>query len=244
MIQSGKSVKKCFVVEGNIGVGKSTFLNLLAERLDCHVVFEPHEKWQDIGDSGNLLEKFYSDTPRWAYTFQSYAFLSRVLEQEEQVANSQHEVIVFERSVFSDLHCFAKNCFELGTMTELEWNLYQQCFSWLVGHHVIIPSGFIYLQGEPEVCYNRLKIRNRKEEAEVPLSYLKLLHNKHENWLVNKEDVADCLTDVPILTLERNVDWNINPSEKDRLIDEVSKFFDVGRVPHVRSKEKSSRLSL
>lgn len=244
MLGQKKMGKKCLIVEGNIGVGKSSFLKLLADRLDCCVVFEPHEKWQQIGEAGNLLEKFYEDTPRWAYTFQSYAFLSRVLEQEECVATSSHDVIVFERSVFSDLHCFAKNCFELGTMTDLEWNLYQEWFSWLVGHHVIIPTGFIYLRGRPEVCFDRLKVRNRKEEAGVPLSYLELLHEKHEEWLIKKKFVSKCLVGVPILTLERDTDWNVATSEKERLIDKVADYFGVGHLPHARSREKSSSFSL
>lgn len=236
--------KKCLIVEGNIGIGKSSFLKLVADRLDCKVVFEPHEKWQNVGKSGNLLQKFYEDTPRWAYTFQSYAFLSRVLEQEEQVLNSDQEFLVFERSVFSDLHCFAKNCFELGTMTELEWDLYREWFSWLVGHHVITPAGFIYLRGTPEVCMERLKKRNRHEEAGVPLSYLELLHQKHEDWLIHKLGVSEALHNVPVLTLDRNVDWNETATEKDRLIEQVSEFFGVAQVQAGLQKEKSSFLSL
>jgi len=244
MVDSKAAGKKCLIVEGNIGVGKSSFLKLLEERLDCQVAFEPHEKWQSIGKAGNLLQKFYEDTPRWAYTFQSYAFLSRVLEQEEVIKNSEHDVVVFERSVFSDLHCFAKNCFELGTMTSLEWSLYQEWFSWLVGHHVVIPTGFVYLQASPEVCFDRLKIRNRKEEAAVPLDYLKLLHEKHEHWLVHRKDVAPCVADVPVLTLDRDKDWIVETSEKDRLVGKVADFFDIRHRCTGACKEKSSSLSL
>ena len=244
MIQGKKTSKRCFIVEGNMGVGKSTFLNFISQRLDCDVVFEPHEKWQNIGTSGNLLEKFYQDTPRWAYTFQSYAFLSRVLEQERQVTASSSESLVFERSVFSDLHCFAKNCFEMGTMDSLEWELYQEWFSWLIGHHVIIPSGFIYLRAEPQVCLERMIKRNRKEEVNVPLSYLNLLHQKHEDWLVNGECIADCLSTVPVLILDRNVDWNDDKAEKERLIEKVSDFCKIGYSPLVQRMGKSSSLSL
>jgi len=244
MLDSKKAGKKCLIVEGNIGVGKSSFLKLLGQQLDCHIVFEPHEKWQSIGQAGNLLEKFYDDTPRWAYTFQAYAFLSRVLQQEEAVKNSEHDVIIFERSVFSDLHCFAKNCFELGTMTELEWNLYREWFSWLVGHHVIIPTGFVYLRGTPETCFERLKIRDRHEEATVPLSYLELLHEKHDGWLVHKKEAASCVADVPVLTLNRDTDWNVDASEKGRLVNKVSEFFDIRYRCSIQCKEKSSSLSL
>ena len=244
MLKGKRNRKKCFVVEGNIGIGKSSFLKLLGKKLNCGIFFEPLEKWQNMGEGESLFEKFYKDTPRWAYTFQSYAFLSRVLEQEAAIANSEHDIIIFERSVFSDLHCFAKNCFELGSMTDLEWNLYQEWFSWLVEKHVVVPTGFIYLQGKPEICLDRLKMRNRHEEVGVSLDYLALLHQKHENWLVKKEEVASCVSDVPVLVLDRNVDWNVDVKEKDRLVGKVSDFFNIDSAPLFRAAEKSSSLSL
>lgn len=74
-----QSNQKYFVVEGNIGAGKSTFLKVINTFLNAQVVYEPHEKWQNVGGE-NLLEKFYADTQRWAYTFQTYAFITRILE--------------------------------------------------------------------------------------------------------------------------------------------------------------------
>ncbi len=244
MFNDKKTQKRCFIVEGNIGVGKSSFLRLINKSLNCQVIFEPLEKWQNVGNSGSLFEKFYRDPSRWAYTFQSYAFLSRVLQQEEAVANSESDVIIFERSVFSDLHCFAKNCFELGTMTKLEWNLYQEWFSWLVENHVVVPAGFIYLRGEPQVCMERLRLRNREEESDVPLDYLRLLHQKHEDWLVHKKNVAASVSNAPVLVLERNVDWHVDEPEKDRLVKAVADFFDIGYSLQDCPEKKSSSLSL
>ena len=74
--------QKYFVVEGNIGAGKSTFLKVINTFLNAQVVYEPHEKWQNVGGE-NLLENFYADTQRWAYTFQTYAFITRILEREK-----------------------------------------------------------------------------------------------------------------------------------------------------------------
>jgi len=244
MLNANSSPKKCVVVEGNIGVGKSSFLKLLGERLDCGIFFEPLAKWQQMGEEESLFEKFYKDTKRWAYTFQSYAFLSRVLEQESAFAQSKKDVVIFERSVFSDLHCFAKNCFELGTMTPLEWSLYQEWFSWLVEKHVVIPNGFIYLQASPETCMERLKMRSRHEEVGVSIDYLNRLHQKHEGWLVKKEGVAACVDDVPVLVLDRNVDWVADPAEKDRLVSKVSEFLGLHSTAQFRPAEKSSSLSL
>ena len=70
--------QKYFVVEGNIGAGKSTFLKVINTFLNAQVVFEPHEKWQNVAGE-NLLDRFYADTQRWAYTFQTYAFITRII---------------------------------------------------------------------------------------------------------------------------------------------------------------------
>ena len=248
-IQSQKSAEqKCFILEGNIGAGKSTFLKIMRGYLNVQIVPEPHEKWQKIGDSDeNLLEKFYNDTPRWAYTFQSYAFVTRVREQEEYAKKNGYPVQVLERSVYSDRYCFAKNCFELGTMTALEWKLYQEWFSWLVDNYTVKPSGFIYLGTDPEICYKRLLKRNRKEEAEVPLSYLEKLHNKHEEWLVKKENVAPYLKNIPVLILECNNDFEHSKPEQEKHIEKIISFFATYNIFNIDGRQKNqgaTRISL
>ena len=66
-------------LEGNIGAGKSTLLAILAQRSRFRTVQEPLRRWQGQDDSHrtNLLAEFYRDPQRWAFTFQTAAFLSR-----------------------------------------------------------------------------------------------------------------------------------------------------------------------
>ena len=189
-----------FVIEGNMGAGKSTFLHLVQHYLNVQLVFEPHHKWQDVAGE-NLLDYFYKDAPRWAYTFQSMAFISRIREQEEHAQYNPYGAQVVERSVFSDRYCFAQNCYETGLMTSLEWNLYCQWFSWLVNEHMQKPAGFIYLRTSPQVCYDRMRKRSRKEEANVGHDYLQLLHDRHEAWLIRREGLQSDVADIPVLTL-------------------------------------------
>lgn len=129
------------------------------------IIFEPVEKWQTIeGTTENLLEKFYSDTQRWAYTFQSYAFITRVLALEDALKTTPYQTSVLERSVFSDRYCFARNCYEQGNMNALEWKLYQEWFVWLVNNVMTKPAGFIYLKADPKnvmsVCANVVDRKN------------------------------------------------------------------------------------
>ncbi len=222
------SLKQILIVEGNIGAGKSTFLRMLNDYLHIDPVFEPASKWQHIGDGDeNLLDKFYKDTNRWAYTFQTYAFITRIIEQEAQLKQCVSGVQVLERSVYCDRHCFAKNCYEMGVMQPLEWQLYQEWFNWLVDGYTAKPTGFLYLQVAPEVCYERLRKRDRAEEAGVPLEYLKRLHEKHERWLVQKEDVTPQLHDVPVLVLPCNKDFEHNEDEMRSHVAAIAQRFNV-----------------
>ena len=76
--------KPFFVVEGNIGAGKSTFLRLVKQEIPLQLVYEPLKEWQEV-EGENLLEKFYQDIPRWTYTFHSYTFVTRVIKQVTKV---------------------------------------------------------------------------------------------------------------------------------------------------------------
>lgn len=237
--------QKNFIIEGNIGAGKSTFLKMIKEYLNVQTVFEPHQKWQSVGGSQeNILERFYNDTHRWAYSFQTYAFITRIMEQEEQAKVNIYPVQVLERSVYSDRYCFAQNCFESGTMSSLEWKLYQEWFAWLVDNYTVKPTGFIYMQTDPIVCYQRLTKRNRSEEAAVPIEYLERLHEKHENWLVNKMDVASYLKETPVLVLQCNKDFEHDVAEQEGHIEKIVAFFHEHNIGSVNTRDKSISMSL
>jgi len=228
------SIKKYFIVEGNIGAGKSTFMRMLHNNLQMPVMYEPVHRWQSIGGSHNVLEKFYQDSQRWAYTFQSYAFLTRIIEQEHHARTHKKGMQILERSVFSDRYCFAQNCYEQGIMSELEWQMYTDWFSWLVEEHVPRPNGFIYLSCPVSKCYDRLKKRNRFEEVAVTTEYLQRLHDKHEAWLVQKKEIAASLAGVPVLVLDCSVEFETIPAIQEQLCAQVSAFMGITplRTPH------------
>lgn len=236
--------KISLVVEGNIGAGKSTFLRLLNTYLDIQPVFEPHQKWQNV-DGENLLDKFYKDTNRWAYTFQTYAFVSRVIEHANSLKSATKSVLVLERSVFSDRYCFAKNSFEMGVMNSLEWQLYKEWFAWLVYQYATLPTGFIYLQTDPNICYDRMKVRSRSEESTVSLEYLKMLHEKHENWLVKKTGVDESVRGIPVLILQCNEDFEHNISEQIKHVQKIVDFFNIQsalKMNHTELLQKQGEL--
>jgi len=192
-------------IEGNIAVGKSTLLKNIqdeqwAKQLQIQCIFEPLDMWKKLKDSEgkNILERFYENMKENAYAFQSYAFLTRV-KMLEQVSH-QADYVFVERSVDSDHRVFAKNCFESGIMSEIQWNLYRDWFSWMVPKIKPVEAITFYLRSDPNVCFERIKKRNRMEESNVSLEYLQSIHNQHEEWLGNIDE-------------SRIIDANLPPDE-------------------------------
>lgn len=219
---------RMYILEGNIGSGKSTLLKAVGEYLDIDIVPEPAVKWQQDGRTGNILDLFYKDTSRWAYTFQSYAFITRIQAIiEHQKAYPDKEAQLLERSVYCDRFCFAKHCYEAGFMTALEWKVYREWFAWLVEQYEAIPKGFIYLRVSPEVALARMGKRCRSEERGITLDYLQALHHKHEEWLIEKNDVDDLVKNVPVLVLDGDAEFEQNFEGLEKHLRAIAQFIEV-----------------
>ena len=195
-----KPKNKWYIIEGNIGSGKTELLNNLFINIDCEVIKEPVEIWQNIiGDGKNILQQFYEDPYRYAYLFQTVVFKTRL----QSIDHPQLKKIRFsERSIWTDKYIFGKSCIESKRMNELEKNAYMQWFDWLEQKFFKKPDGIIYLQCSPEKCFERMNIRNRNEESSVPIEYLKEIHINHEEWLYTWKT-----TPVLILNNENDNDW-------------------------------------
>eukprot|EP01018_Ginkgo_biloba_P009684 Gb_04620 [translate_table: standard] len=210
-----------FCVEGNISVGKTTFLQRIAnETLELRdlveVVPEPISKWQDIGpDHFNILDAFYAEPQRYAYTFQNYVFVTRVM-QERESAGGLKPLRLMERSVFSDRMVFVRAVHEAKWMNEMEISIYDSWFDPVVSVLPgLVPDGFIYLRASPDTCHRRLQLRKRAEENSVTLEYLQGLHEKHEHWLFPTESGNHGVLSVSQLPLD--MDRTLHPYIRDRI---------------------------
>ena len=186
-------------LDGNIGAGKSTLLAEIRKSIpELRVVDEPVGQWTALKNNTgkNLLELFYEDKKRWAYTFQNCAILTRLKNIKEAVeeldANGKGpQVILTERSVLTDKYVFAQMLRDSGDIDDLEWELYDSWFSIFSKQHQV--NGIIYLSTSSTTSKDRIHIRNRQGEDRIQLDYLDALDRQHKQWIES--------TDIPVLTL-------------------------------------------
>ena len=185
------------LLEGNIAAGKTTLGQSLAASEQFKFVAEPVDRWQ-TGFAANLLDRFYTDTQRWAFTLQICAFMTRT---QMFINMAYHPLMVFERSIYCDRHVFAENLHRQGLMDDTEWGLYCHFWDRLVGS-VPVPDAILYLRTPAEECFRRLRARGRAEEHGIPLTYLQQLEECHDEWLL-----VPGAAEAPVIVLDGMLRW-------------------------------------
>lgn len=186
------------LVEGNIGAGKSLFLDRFKDVPGIQILPEPVNKWRDVKGS-NLLQLMYEDPVRHALTFQTYVQLTMV-EQHLQVGAP---VKLMERSLYSARYCFVNNLRNNEKLQQSEVEVLDAWFQYLISDESQFRTGvdlIVYMKTEPETAYERLKQRNRGEENLISLQYVKDLHCLHEKWLYDGEYPVPA----PVFTIDAN----------------------------------------
>ena len=197
-------------IEGNIGSGKSTLVKHLRKvNVDWIFLDEPVTEWEKVkNDKGeSLLQLFYKDMPRWSYTFQNYAYITRMRKLIDITKKKYNKptYIITERSVFTDRHVFAEMLLKDGKMTEMEMDMYLNWFNLL--HEFATIDHVIYLRTDSTKCLERIQKRSREGESNISIEYLLSLELQHDKWINNHEKS---------LVLDGNTD--LNTDEQDQFI--------------------------
>lgn len=193
-----KTYKRPFTVciEGNIGSGKTTFLSHFKKFNNTAVLQEPVELWRNVAGT-NLLELMYSDPKRYAFLFQSYVQLTML---QLHTYKSPCPYKVMERSVYS-ARCFIESMKRSQTISDVEFVVLEDWYDWCIKSANIETDLIVYLRTKPEVVYQRMKARARKEETSVSLDYLKQIHDIHDEWLYHQTLFT---IPAPVLVLDGN----------------------------------------
>lgn len=240
-----------------MGAGKSTLFEILKKEYpDAYFLMEPLESWQAIGGNPklNVLEKYYEDPKRWGFTFQIYAYQSRLMAWDRQLRkitrgagqtpqkghpsnqlsspstdleDSQEvpiQLIFTERSIESARELFFKTCYLSGAINEIEFHIYEEFYEWLMDHYEqYLVDCVVYVNTPAQTCLERLKRRGRHEEAGVPLEYLEQLQQRHEEWLLKKDNNKFKLIEVDA-TQNYVTDQAIREQVTKQLLEQINKL--------------------
>ena len=177
-----RAVKRSIAIAGNMGSGKSTLVEFLARTYGVMPFYEPN-------DENPYLADFYKDMQRWALQSQLY-FLSNKFRLHQEL-DRQPGVVALDRTIFEDAEIFATALHQMRKISKRDWQTYQGFY------HAILdairpPDLMIYLRCSMRPLRQRIRLRGRKMEQDVPLAYLKRLERLYEAWIA-RYDMSEIL---------------------------------------------------
>ena len=168
-------MKKFVAVAGNIGVGKSTLVEMVCQRLRWKPFYEP------VTDNPYLPD-FYNDMQTWAFHSQIF-FLTNRLRAHRNLLDHPTSVIQ-DRSVYEDAEIFACNLYRQKQMSARDYNTYRELYR-VLSEFLPPPDLVVYLRASVPTLQRRIRHRDRNYERQIESSYLEQLNNLYETWIKN-----------------------------------------------------------
>jgi deoxyadenosine/deoxycytidine kinase len=166
-------LKKYVVLAGNIGVGKTSLVELLCQQLGWRPYYEP------VAENPYLVD-FYRDMGSWAFHSQVF-FLTHRVRSHRALMDDPYSVVQ-DRSLYEDAEVFARNLHLQGRLSGRDWETYQglyRTFTTLLPP----PDLVVYLQASVPTLRRRIAQRGRGFEAGISEEYLQQLNQLYESWI-------------------------------------------------------------
>jgi deoxyguanosine kinase len=191
------------VVEGPIGVGKTTLARRLAEHLDAGLMLEQPE-------ANPFLGRFYQNPQRYALQAQ-LSFLFQRLEQMQGRATDDASA----RGFVSDYLMEKELLFAGLTLSDEEYRLYRRVYDGLLPETDRSPDLVIYLQASPETLIARVRKRGVEIERKIGDNYLALLSESYTRFFHDYDDA-------PVMVVNsEHLDLVDNPDDLQLLIERI-----------------------
>ncbi|MCK4598049.1 deoxynucleoside kinase [bacterium] len=197
-------------IEGVIGVGKTSLVKLLAERMNARMVLEEVEE-------NPFLEDFYRDPVHYAFQVQLFFLLSRYRQQMEFPQQD-----LFQQKTVSDYLFDKDKIFAYINLNEKELSLYERLWS-LLQRDIPKPDLVIYLQANTQTLMHRIRERNRPYERNISAEYIQRLNEAYSYFFFH-------YTDSPLLVVNTvKIDFVHNSDDLEDLLEQI-------RKPHVGTR--------
>ena len=188
-------------VEGPIGVGKTSLVQLLADRFEGVMVLE------DI--SNPFLPSFYEGRAGAAFQVQIYFLLSR-FQQQREIA----QMNLFQRLVLADYSFPKDRIFAYLNLDDTDLRVYEKLYP-VLEQEVAKPDLVIYMQASVEVLLERIKKRARDFERTIEPNYLERLSEAYSYYFFHYRDT-------PLLVVNTDdIDFVNNPSDFDAFVEQI-----------------------
>ncbi|GMT96912.1 deoxynucleoside kinase [Corallococcus caeni] len=191
------------VVEGPIGVGKTSLTHLLTERLGSRRILE-------VVEENPFLSSFYGDRQKFAFQTQVFFLLSRFRQQQELFQQDLFRAVTVSDYLFAKDRIFANL-----TLASDELALYDRVFEAL-GPRVPQPDLVIYLQAQLDVLLHRIKKRGREFERKFDAGYLEALTHAYNDFFAHYQDT-------PLLVVNTSdIDFVHNEQDREDLMQAIA----------------------
>lgn len=174
------------------------------KKLNICFLQEPVDKWEKIIDLNgkNIIENFYEDNIKYSFVFQLNAYISRLSQIREAINKNVYDVIITERSIYTDKNVFCKMLYDAKKINQIEYQVYMKWFDEFATDYNNI--NIVYIKTDPSVCLDRINKRARRGEN-IPIKYLTDCNLYHELW-INSIDKQN------LLSFDGNININMNDS--------------------------------
>jgi deoxyadenosine/deoxycytidine kinase len=167
------AIKRYIIVAGNIGVGKSSLVELLCQKLGWQPFFEPEAE-------NPYLSDFYKNMQSWGFHSQIF-FLAHRLELHQNLVTFPGSIIL-DRSIYEDAEIFAQNLYLQGHLSSRDYQTYRTLYQSVV-RLLPPPDLVIYLRATVETLRERISRRGRDYEASIDPDYLARLNQLYDSWI-------------------------------------------------------------
>jgi len=212
MFQASKK-PRYIVVEGPIGVGKTTLVTKLAERYQGNTVFE-------IFEENPFLAKFYENQERYAFQTEMFFLLSRYRQQEDFSQDDLFGSVAVSDYLFTKCRLFASL-----TLSDHELSLYDRMYG-ILSTQVPKPDVVIHLHAPLDVLMGRISQRGRSYEQNMDPEYLDRLRSLYQQFFQHYEDSALLEIDTT------NIDFSADDSAVEHLMEQVLDCYRTSQETH------------
>ncbi|MGZ3687520.1 MAG: deoxynucleoside kinase [Bdellovibrionota bacterium] len=197
-------------VAGNIGTGKTTLTTMLSKRFGWTAHFEA------VTDNPYLAD-FYKDMSRWSFPLQIF-FLNNRFTAHQNVTQGTNSAIQ-DRSIYEDANIFARNLYEQGQMEKRDYENYLQLYN-VMCQYLTPPDLVLYLRKSLPKLKERIAMRGRDYEANIPDEYLSNLNRYYDDWMERYDQGKKLIVD------SDNLDFLNNPKDFEILTQRILSTLD------------------